>query len=154
MPLVTSTVIFWNMNNPLGITSSFLGILAAALMAYSTSSLEMNDSVTQTPGFIMDISMLFVESKPVSEPTFSSVGLLPMADEMKRYYSVVLACILLVIASVFAFIAYYKNENSLFYATGVLASIGALTFISAKVFAGYVLIILLAITWFEKYKKI
>jgi len=142
------------MNNPLGITSSLLGILAALLMAYSTSSPEMNDSVTETPGFIMDISMLFIESKPVSEPTFSSIALLPMADETKRHYSVVLAYILLGIASILAFIAYYKNENSLFYATGVLASIGTLTFISAKVLAVYALIILLAITWFEKYKKI
>jgi len=142
------------MNNPLGITSSLFGILAVLLMAYSTSSLEMNDSVTETPGFIMDISMLFVESKPVSEPTFSSIGLLPLSDEMKRHYSVILAYILLGIASVLAFIAYHKNENSLFYASGVLASLGALTFISAKVFAGYVLITLLAITWMEKYKKI
>jgi hypothetical protein len=141
-------------NNKFGVASILFAVVALLMTAYTASSIEINDGLTETPELIMKFSMLFISHKAISEPSYFAAGVFPLIDEDKRYYAKLLSFMLLVLGTVSALTALHKKEHSLFYSTGFFTIGSTLALLSVKAFVLFIITLAIAVGLTKKYHNI
>jgi hypothetical protein len=102
----------------------------------------------------MQFSMLFVGNNPNAEPSVSSIGLFPLIDEDKRYFSIIISYAFVSIGAIFALLSLYKKEHSFFYSAGLFAVVSTLAILSIKIFVSFIVALSLFAGLMKKQNRI
>ena len=143
------------LENKIGFISFICGLFSVFSITYMYFSHEMTDGLSETPDVLVQSIVLFTQKESaytVMEPSLTSSGG-DLTDEVKRSYAFpIIACFIL-LTFVLAVIGKIKNENSFYYAVGVLGAVSATSIIDVRLFLLCCIAILFATLGVNKVKE-